>query len=317
MLEKSPGVKLISKLRAILLMEADFNTANKIIFGQRMLNTVRQSKLMPDEIFSEQQRMAEDGILSKVLFYDISRQLRAPAALASVDAANCYDRVSHAIASLIFRAFGVKLSATLSMLTAIQQMQFFLRTAFGDSKHSVGARAHLKTQGFMQGNGASPAGWTVISIVILHAHSKQGHAATFQCSVSGIAKSLSCILYVDDNDLIHMCENETDTIHHAHEALQQSVTTWGNLLIATGGSLKPPKCFFYLIGYDWDSTGQWKYADTHSGGNHTILVPLPDSSSAPIEQLSLHTPSTTLGGSTCPTGATDSSLQYMSDRASA
>eukprot|EP00804_Cyclotella_cryptica_P024557 CCRYP_020750-RA/>CCRYP_020750-RA protein AED:0.23 eAED:0.02 QI:0/-1/0/1/-1/1/1/0/233 len=91
MIEKSPGVKLISKLRAILLMEADFNAANKIIFGQRMMSNVRKYKLMPDEIFSEKQRMAEDGILSKTLFYDISRQLRAPAALASVDAANCYD----------------------------------------------------------------------------------------------------------------------------------------------------------------------------------------------------------------------------------
>eukprot|EP00804_Cyclotella_cryptica_P030009 CCRYP_013463-RA/>CCRYP_013463-RA protein AED:0.64 eAED:0.64 QI:0/-1/0/1/-1/0/1/0/212 len=212
MLEKSPGVSLISKLRAILLMEADFNAANKIIFGQRMLNSARQYKLMPDEIFSEQQRMGEDGILAKVLFYDISRQLRAPAALASVDATNCYDRISHAIASLVFRAFGVRLSTTLLMLQAIQQMQFFLHTAFGDSKRSVGARAHLKTQGFMQGNGASPAGWTVISIVILHAHSQTGHAATFRCSVSGVAKSLSCILYVDDNNLIHLCETEPDTV---------------------------------------------------------------------------------------------------------
>ena len=133
MIEKVAGVKLISKLRAILLMEADFNAANKIIFGQRMLNNVRQHRLMPEEIFSEKQCMAEDGILAKTLFYDISRQLRAPAALASVDAANCYDRVAHAVASLVFRAVGAQLPMTLTMLTAIQQMQFFLRTAFGDS----------------------------------------------------------------------------------------------------------------------------------------------------------------------------------------
>jgi hypothetical protein len=39
MLEKEFGNNLLSKLRAILLMEADFNTANKIIFGfgERML----------------------------------------------------------------------------------------------------------------------------------------------------------------------------------------------------------------------------------------------------------------------------------------
>ena len=113
---------------------------------------------MPDEIFSEKQRMAEDGILAKVLFYDISRQLKTPAGLALVDAANCYDRVAHAVASLVFRAMGAQLPMTLSMLSAIQQMQFFLRTSFGDSDQAVGARIHLSTQGFMQGNGASPAG---------------------------------------------------------------------------------------------------------------------------------------------------------------
>jgi hypothetical protein len=208
---------------------------------------------MPDEIFSEKQLMAEDGILSKTLFYDISRQLRAPAALASVDASNCYDHVAHAVASLVFRAVGAQLPMTLSMLTAIQQMQFFLRTAFGDSDKAIGSRLHLRTQGFMQGNGASQAGWTVVSIVILHAHKAQGHGVSFLCPVSERKKDLACILYVDDIDLLHLCQDEDDTVHDAHEALQSSVTSWGKLLIATGGALKPQKCSYYLIGYEWDS----------------------------------------------------------------
>ena len=58
MLEKEKGNRLISNLRAILLMKADFNAANKIIFGIRMLDNVRQYKLMPEEIFSEQNKMA-------------------------------------------------------------------------------------------------------------------------------------------------------------------------------------------------------------------------------------------------------------------
>ena len=68
MLEKVPGCTLISKLCSILLMEADFNCVNKIIFGSRMLGKVRQHGLMPDEIFSEQNRTAEEGSLTKVLF---------------------------------------------------------------------------------------------------------------------------------------------------------------------------------------------------------------------------------------------------------
>ena len=45
--------------------------------------------LMPEEIFSKRNRMADDGTLGKTLFYDISRQAQVPAAIASVDALNC------------------------------------------------------------------------------------------------------------------------------------------------------------------------------------------------------------------------------------
>jgi hypothetical protein len=84
------------------------------------------------------------------------------------------------------------------MLKAIQDMKFFLRTAFGDSDTLVGVRIHLKTQGFMQGNGAAPAGWAVISITILHAHKKEGPGATFACPIGGRAKKIAGILYVDE-----------------------------------------------------------------------------------------------------------------------
>ena len=106
MLEKTLGVTLVTKLRAILLMEADFNATNKIIYGNRMMAKVRGHNLTPEEIFSKQNRMAEDGTLSKTLFCDLARQARAPAAIASVDASNCYDRIAHAMASLVFQVSG-------------------------------------------------------------------------------------------------------------------------------------------------------------------------------------------------------------------
>jgi hypothetical protein len=71
----------VTKLRAILLIEADFNANNKIIFGERMIDVVHQYGLMEDEVFSEQGRMAEDGALSKVLFYNIVHQFRLSAVI--------------------------------------------------------------------------------------------------------------------------------------------------------------------------------------------------------------------------------------------
>ncbi len=72
MLEKIFGCTLITKLWSILLVEADFNAANKTIYGIRMLANIRKYKLMPEEVFSKRNWLADDGTLSKVLFFNIA-----------------------------------------------------------------------------------------------------------------------------------------------------------------------------------------------------------------------------------------------------
>ena len=251
MLEKMFGCTLVSKLRAILLMEADFNSANKIIYGNRMMDVVRQHGYMPEEIYSEKGKTADDGSLAKMLFYDVTRQCRLSAALASIDAANCYDSIAHAIASLVFQSFGVPESAIDSMLTAIQEMKYFLRTAYGDSEGFAGSTLEVKFQGMCQGNGAAPAAWAVISITIVGAHKRQGHGGFFVCPVSKITGTLAAVIFVDDTDLLHIRMEKDETAGEAHAALQESIMSWGQLLIASGGAFKPIKCFFtscHLVG---------------------------------------------------------------------
>ena len=45
MLEKIAGVAVVTKLRTIILMEADFNCHNRIIFGDTNKSTVKKGKL--------------------------------------------------------------------------------------------------------------------------------------------------------------------------------------------------------------------------------------------------------------------------------
>ena len=117
-----------------MLMEANFNATNKIVYGMRMMSNAREHHLVQEErIFSKKNSMTDDGTLCKTLFYDITRQARVPAAIALVNASNCYDRIAHAMALLIFQAFGVPLTAVEMMLRAIKNMKFFLQTGFGDS----------------------------------------------------------------------------------------------------------------------------------------------------------------------------------------
>ena len=47
MLEKKAGVIIVDKLRAIFLMEANFNFVNKLIFGQRMIHRAEEAGEIP------------------------------------------------------------------------------------------------------------------------------------------------------------------------------------------------------------------------------------------------------------------------------
>ena len=155
-------------------MKADFNFGNKQTYGIHTLDNARKYKLMPEEVFNERNRMTNDGMVSRVLFFDLVRQTRLPAGMSSVDTANCYNRIAHAIASLVFQSFGVTKESAVSMLKAIEEMEFFLRTVYGDSKDYAGSTVEVRTQGLYQGNGGSPSGCTVIMITIIRAHKRKG-----------------------------------------------------------------------------------------------------------------------------------------------
>ncbi len=314
MLEKMFGVHLVSKLRAILLMEADINAMNKEVYRVWMLEEARKYKLIPDEIFSEKNRMADDGGLAETLFYDIVRQTQSSAAIASVDASNCYNRIAHAMALLIFQAFGVEATTVAAMLEMIQEMKFFLRTAYEDSKDFAGLFIEIKMQGLGQGNRVSPAGWCVISIMILWAHGAKGHGTQFIAPMSQVRWSLLAILYLNDMDLLHLNMEGDELVQEVHLALQQSIENWGKLLITTGGSLKPDKCFFHHLDFAWTKKGGWQYVAHHEDETAVITVPMPDGTMAPIKHRAVDDAQKMLGVVTCPSGNSMGSLQQMREK---
>jgi hypothetical protein len=107
-----------------------------------------------------------------------------------VDSFNCYYQIAYAMSSLIFQSFGVESTAVLAMLETIQEMKFFPRIAYRDSKTFAGLTNKIKTQGLRQGNGASSVGWCIVSITILRAHGARGHGAHSLAPLSQIWQSL-------------------------------------------------------------------------------------------------------------------------------
>jgi hypothetical protein len=160
---------------------------------------------------------------------------------------------------MAFQSLGVCKEACKSFFRTIQEMKFFLRTGFGDSKDFASAIGDVRTQGLCQGNGVAPAGRTVDSIMMLNAHKRKGHGIHIRSPITNQSMHLARSIFVDDTDVEHLDMTRSETVEEAHAALQESVVNWGRLLIATGGASKPAKCFYHIISFRWSQDSSWRY----------------------------------------------------------
>ncbi|KAL7488062.1 hypothetical protein ACHAW6_013963 [Cyclotella cf. meneghiniana] len=85
------------------------------------------------------------------------------------------------------------------------------------------------------------------------------------------------------------------------EALQHSITSWGNHLIATGGTIKSDKCLYHHISFHWSKDDTWHYIDNVDDMVYPVSVPVPNV--------------TTLGMNFSTSGDYTSSLNLIKDKA--
>ena len=90
-LEKSRGVRLLSKLRTIHLLEADFNTGTKLIFAQRMMNKAYKHNLVLESQYARKHTQAIEAVLIKRLYFDYLRIYKYPGVIVSNDTRGCFD----------------------------------------------------------------------------------------------------------------------------------------------------------------------------------------------------------------------------------
>ena len=140
--------------------------------------------------------------------------------------------------------------------------------------------------------------WLLVSSFIVKAYKSMGFSARIQAPITQVWLDVAGVLYVYDIDLflMHEClRSGLDIFHKSQDAL----TSWGRLLIETGGALKPEKWFYYMVDYEWLADGSWK--DTEIV-DRDMFVPCVNGSEVEIEQLPVDKSRKTLGIWTNPAG---------------
>ncbi len=281
LLEKVPGVALVDKLRAILLMEGDINFYNKWIFGRVAVKKLYDIGYIPEDQYSKKGSTAEDLKLDNRLTMDLSRQFQPPLAAVSADADKRYNRINHIIMSLLLLAIGGDKGSINAMMTPIQQMRFFQRTGRGDSNTFMGGQPGTNPlQGLCQCNGAAPACWLMLSSLMMSVYRRGNHVSTLVSPISREAIKFMGEIYVDDMDLLTILLDGLDSDTFLL-ATQNNLNKWAALLIATGGTLNPDKCYWYMVSYVC-CEGEWMYDDTKL---YELTIILPDGTCRAIMQL--------------------------------
>ena len=300
------------KLRTILLLEADFNINNKVIGRDAMKRGERHGLLTPDNYGGRKRLQAVEVGLNQQLTYNSILARRGRAVVMSNDAKGCYDRIAHVVVSLALQRLGIPKPAIDSMIEAIQEMDHYVRTAFGDSDDSYGNNPYKPPpSGVLQGNGAGPAGWFAIATILIEIMRAAGFGYKQWSVIRQRACHIVCFAFVDDTDLIHCNDTPGTTTEQLLEESQAALDMWSGLLAATGGALAPEKSYWYLVEVI-RKNGKWKFATANDRPGSLYL----EHGQYRIKRQEAHQSNEALGIQVCPNGSMDAELAYLKSKVS-
>jgi hypothetical protein len=249
LLEKMLGNVFVHKLRAICLLEADFNWWNKFIFAKRMMQQAIQDGRIPQECFAKKHSHCNHAVLTKQFFCNSSRSLHHPAGLGECNFGDCYNRAVHPPTSIALQSWGIPKTAIRLLLSSMQTMQYVPKTGFGESAESYGGTSSSPNSGLGQGSGASPPAFLALSSLIVNAYCHLGHGAKICSSYVGHLFYLSAIMYINTTDLLYRPDSAHLDPDDLIAYIQQATLDYGHLAQASGGILKEKKCLVYFMDY--------------------------------------------------------------------
>ena len=198
--EKNPKMHM---LQLIGLLEADFNTALKLIFSRKLMSNAEKIGLHEERWGCRKNRTCHDPALHKMMTFEYERYLKATIALFINDQTACFDRMYPSNTNIVAGSFGVNASTLKCRSRTIYQMKRHIKTGLGVSKEYYSNTPLEPTiNGEIQGKADTGCAWTLTSSALLTAYDSLHHGI-YLPDVSGdpeggIRKANDA--YVDDVD---------------------------------------------------------------------------------------------------------------------
>jgi Reverse transcriptase (RNA-dependent DNA polymerase) len=243
----------VTKLRTIILFECDFNHLNKIVARRLMAHAESLNTIAVEQYGSRKKKSSILHAINKQLTFEILHQEKSSPSLMVLDAVSCYDRISAPIASLYLRRQGAPNSIVRVMVKTLADMRHYVRTATGDSSNFYSQEQdNIQLHGILQGNGAGPMIWAMVSTPILEKMRAEGYGIPIVHPETSESFQVTAFSFVDDADFVQ----RMDTTFAPSTKAQANFDTWVDSLMSTGGDVSGEKSTWYAMIHSWRNN-QW------------------------------------------------------------
>jgi hypothetical protein len=243
-------------LRIIALLEADFNTALKIIFARKMMWNAEKVGLNEEQWGSRRDRMALDPAMRNMMTFEYGRYMRVTIAMFAADLTACFDRMFPALSNILAGKFGVQVPALRARGETIERLERSVRTGHGVSELTYGNRpGRAKIAGKLQGKGDVAPLYALLSSTIMDAHATLYAGICLESPVPGLPIRKRNDGYFDDvNTLVASMEVGVLAEEYTMYQLGKGAQTLTELNETSGGATAFHKCATQVL--SWRSNGK-------------------------------------------------------------
>jgi hypothetical protein len=283
LIEKTPGLPRIDKLRVIHLYEADWSLIQKFFVAFKLNKLASAKGTVPiEQAGGRPGRSAIELAASRVLTFETIRLQRLSGAVVYNDAKACYDRVIENISNLALLKQGLPIELARLHAQTFHNIRYYIKHKLGISTTPHSHKNPKPIYGVGQGSTDAPARWGFLCDPLLELYKELASDAVITSPLSSKSTNNKIAGFVDDTTTL--------TIKHYTVMLfiiillQRDAQIWERLLFTSGGKLEIPKCIFAIFDWNFDSWGRPVLSSTSS--NHLHLQSSETKQHAIIPQMS-------------------------------
>ena len=242
-----------NSMRIVQLLEGDYNAGLRYLVQRRGVHHAEIHGLYSGSTYGGRKGRNTHQVLGRIQSTnEYCRLARTPAALADVDAVNCFDCMTHSGIGFFQRRQGSPKDLVRTQCNTLMQTKHFIKTGLGVSSDFIETTPTSQPQGSGQGGGASVGNWQSHNDPMILAFQDLCQACTM--TMPNLTKQMRqwMVSFVDDNKILMNFPPYT-SMTEIYNAMKKGVSTWRDILRITGGDLELNKTWIGMLLFDYNT----------------------------------------------------------------